>query len=43
MLFNLTFKIYHLTLNIGVWPSWLGHLNGVQGVGGSSPLIPTNH
>ncbi len=22
---------------------WLAHLNGVQGVGGSNPLVPTNY
>ncbi len=27
---------------VGAWRSLVAHLNGVQGVGGSNPLAPTN-
>ncbi len=27
---------------VGTWRSLVAHLNGVQGVGGSNPLVPTN-
>ena len=26
---------------VGVWPSLVGHLHGVQGVAGSNPATPT--
>ena len=28
---------------VGAWRSLEAHLNGVQGVGGSNPLAPTNN
>ncbi len=28
---------------VGAWRSLVAHLHGVQGVGGSNPLAPTNH
>ena len=28
-------------LRVGMWRSLVAHLNGVQGAGGSNPLIPT--
>ncbi len=27
---------------VGTWRSLVAHLNGVQGVGGSNPLVPTS-
>ncbi len=27
---------------VGTWRSLVAHLHGVQGVGGSNPLVPTN-
>jgi hypothetical protein len=27
---------------VGTWRRLVAHLNGVQGVGGSNPLVPTN-
>ncbi len=28
--------------SVGTWRSLVAHLHGVQGVGGSNPLVPTN-
>jgi hypothetical protein len=42
---NLQIDINLLVLQsqkIGVWRSWLAHLHGVQGVGSSSLLTPTD-
>lgn len=35
-------KIVFLPRLFGVWRSWLAYLHGVQGVGSSSLLTPTN-
>ncbi len=34
--------IFAANFLIGVWRSWLAYLHGVQGVGSSSLLTPTN-
>ena len=28
---------------VGTWRSLVAHLNGVQGAGGSNPLVPTSY
>ena len=33
--------IYYLV--VGTWRRLVAHLNGVQGVGGSNPLVPTSN
>lgn len=32
----------HILSFVGAWRSLVAHLHGVQGVGGSNPLAPTN-
>ena len=32
---------YRLTVFYGTWRSPVAHLNGVQGVAGSNPAVPT--
>ena len=34
-------KVNAITTRIGTWRSLVAHLHGVQGVGGSNPLVPT--
>ncbi len=39
--FQVKTKVFIIAKTIGAWRSWLAHLHGVQGVGSSSLLAPT--
>jgi hypothetical protein len=36
------YSSFYSRVIVGAWRSLEAHLNGVQGVGGSNPLAPTN-
>ena len=36
-------SLIQFAFTIGTWRSLEAHLNGVQGVGGSNPLVPTRN